>query len=101
MFEPNTSLILLPIDELADTARKVNHKEADIFEELIKQAKRLQTKLDISNLCLSVLVGKDADAIGKAITKCMKENKSESKRELNDVPTMSIEGQSETTTSPQ
>ena len=78
--DPSNALILLTLEELAKTARRGNHEEAEVFEELARQANRYQTKLDISNLCLQVLGGKAADAISKAITKCLKE-KPESKPE--------------------
>ena len=52
---------------------KLDHEEADMFEKLCRQANRYQTKLQISNLCLSVLGGKAADAISKAISKCLKD----------------------------
>ena len=70
--DPSNALILLTLDELAKTARKMDHEEADMFEELCRQANRYQTKLQISNLCLSVLGGKAGDAISKAISKCLK-----------------------------
>lgn len=82
--DPSNALILLTLDELAKVARKLNHEEADMFEELYRQANRYQSKLQISNLCLSVLGGKVADAISKAISKCLKEKpetKAESKIE--------------------
>ncbi|XP_052716245.1 uncharacterized protein LOC128188950 isoform X2 [Crassostrea angulata] len=82
--DPSNALILLTLDELAKAARKLNHEEADMFEELYRQANRYQSKLQISNLCLSVLGGKVADAISKAISKCLKdkpETKAESKNE--------------------
>lgn len=61
--DPSMSLILLTIEDLAKTAKKVSHEEADIYEELSRQGTRYQTKLDISSLCLSVLMCKAADAI--------------------------------------
>lgn len=82
--DPSNALILLTLDELSKAARKLNHEEADMFEELYRQANRYQSKLQISNLCLSVLGGKVADAISKAISKCLKdkpETKAESKNE--------------------
>ena len=79
--EPSNPLILLTLEDLARTARRVCHDEADTFEELARQANRHQAKLDISSLCLSVLGGKAADAISKAISKCLKDkdSKNESK----------------------
>jgi len=79
--DPTDSLILLTVEELAKSARKVNHEEADTLEELARQANRHQKQLDISSLCLSVLGGQAADAITKAISKCLKEKQVESKSE--------------------
>lgn len=79
--DPTDSLILLTVEELAKSARKVNHEEADTLEELARQANRHQKQLDISSLCLSVLGGKAEDAITKAISKCLKEKQVESKSE--------------------
>ena len=82
--EPSTPLILLTLEELAKVARRGNHEEADMFEELLRQAIRYQTKLDLPSLCLSVMGGKAADIITKAVSKCLKvESKSvESKKEV-------------------
>jgi hypothetical protein len=44
-----------------------------VYEELARQAIRHQTKVDVTSLCLSVLGGRAADAISKAISKCLKE----------------------------
>lgn len=71
--DPSNALVLLTLDEPSKAARKLNHEEADMFEELYRQANRYQSKLQISNLCLSVLDGKVADAISKAISKCLKD----------------------------
>ncbi|CAG2224941.1 unnamed protein product [Mytilus edulis] len=76
-YNPSDSLILLTLEELAKAARRVNHDDADTFEELTRQANRHQLKLDISSLCLSVLGGKVADAITKAVSKCLKEKQPE------------------------
>lgn len=86
--DPSNALILLTLEELSRTARKVSHDEADTFdtfEELARQANRHQGKLDVPSLCLSVLGGKAADAITKAISKCLKERSSESKSEPRNV----------------
>ena len=71
--DPSNALILLTLDELAKMARKIEHDEAEMFEELCRQANRYQSKLQIANLCLSVLGGKVADTISKALSKCLKE----------------------------
>ena len=84
--EPSNSLILLTLEELAKTAWRVDHDETDVFEELARQASRHQDKLNISSLCLSVLGGKAADAITKAIAKCIKEKQSEEKPDCKPKP---------------
>ena len=79
--EPSHSLILLTLDELAKVSRRLGHEEADLFDELARQANKYQSKLDITSLCLSVLGGKAADVITKAISKCLKtEAKSDCKK---------------------
>ena len=70
---PSTPLILLTLDELTRAARRADDIEADLFEELARQANRHQEKINLSNLCLSVMGGKAADAISKAMVKCLKE----------------------------
>lgn len=80
--EPSDSLILLTLDELAKVARRADHEDTEMYEELARQANRHQAKLDISNLCLSVLGGKAADAITKAISRCMKDVKTDQKKEV-------------------
>lgn len=86
--EPSDSLILLTLDELSKVARKTCHEEADMFEELARQANRYSSKLDISGLCLSVLGGKASDAVSKAVSKYMKgkqqNEQSENKDKKND-----------------
>lgn len=83
MAEPSTPLILITLEELAKVAKKEQHDESEVFEELARQALRHQTKLDIASLCLSVMGGKAADVITKAISKCMRVEKSvESKKEF-------------------
>lgn len=70
--EPSIPLILLTMDELANVARRTAHDVVEMFEELVRQANRYQSKLDIASFCLSVLGGKSADVIAKAISKCLK-----------------------------
>lgn len=79
--EPCEPLILLTLDELSKMARKINSDDADTFEELARQANRHRGKIDIASLCLSILGGKAADAITKALTKCMKEKQIDTKVE--------------------
>ncbi|XP_063404459.1 uncharacterized protein LOC134687929 [Mytilus trossulus] len=76
---PSDSLILLTLEELAKAARRVNHDNADTFEELKREANRHQLKLYFSSLCLSVMGGKVADAITKAVSKYLKEKQPEKK----------------------
>ena len=71
--EPSISLILLTLEELAKHSRKADAEDAEVYEELARQAIRHQTKVDVTSLCLSVLGGRAADAISKAISKCLKE----------------------------
>ncbi|XP_076072272.1 uncharacterized protein LOC143044226 [Mytilus galloprovincialis] len=80
---PSDSLILLTLDELAKFSKKLDHDDADVYEELARQANRHYSKLDISSLCLSVLGGKAVDTITKAISKCLKEKQSENKNDGN------------------
>ena len=71
--EPNIFLILLTLKELANYARKADAEDAEVYEELARQAIRNQIKVDVTCLCLSVLGGRAAGAISKAISKCLKE----------------------------
>lgn len=71
---PSVSLILLTVEDMAKVTGKVSHEDAETFEDLSRQATRYQAKLNISSLCLSVLGGKAADAISKAVAKSLKEN---------------------------
>ena len=71
--EPSISLIHLTLEELAKHSRKADAEDAEVYEELARQAIRHQTKVDVTSLCLSVLGGRAADAISKAISKCLKE----------------------------
>ena len=57
-------------------SRKVNHKDAEVHEELYRQCGRMQGKINLSNLCLTVLGGQGADIVSKAVNKCVKESKS-------------------------
>lgn len=52
---PSEALILLALDELAKTARAVKVEDADIFEELYRQASRNQGKINLVTLVLSVM----------------------------------------------
>ena len=79
--DPSDALILVALDQLAKQAKKVNHEESDVFEELARQANRYQCKLEVANLCLSVLGGKAADTFTKAIAKCLKDKQNEAKND--------------------
>lgn len=70
---PSEALILLALDELAKTARAVKVEDADIFEELYRQASRNQGKINLVTLVLSVMGGKASDVVGKALVKSRKE----------------------------
>lgn len=70
---PSEALILLALDELAKTARAVKVEDADIFEELYRQASRNQGKINLVTLVLSVMRGKASDVVGKTLVKSRKE----------------------------
>lgn len=72
--QPSEALILLSLDELSRLARKVNHEDMDVYEELYRQCSRMQGKINMGNLCLTVLGGKGAGTVTKAINKCLKES---------------------------
>ena len=72
-------LLILTLDELAKLPRQSGHVDADTYEELARQATRHQGRLDIASLCLSVMGGKVADVITKAISKCIKEKQVDAK----------------------
>lgn len=76
---PNEALILLNLDELARRARRYNDPEAEVFEELFRQASRHQGNVNLASLTLSVLGGKASDIVVKAMSKCMKEKQVEEK----------------------
>ena len=65
--EPSIFLILLTLEELAKHARKADAEDAEVYEELARQAIKQQTKVDVTSLCLSLLGGRAADAISKAM----------------------------------
>jgi hypothetical protein len=71
--EPSIFLILLTLEELAKHARKADAEDAEVYEEIARQAIKQQTKVDVTSLCLSLLGGRAPDAISKAISKCLKE----------------------------
>lgn len=70
--DPSVPLILVLVEELASTARRINNDDAAVFEELARQANCNKEKLDIPSFCLSVLGGKATDVVGKALSKALK-----------------------------
>lgn len=67
--KPSVPLILVTLDELARTARRKEHSEASMYEELSRQANLNQEKIDIQSFCLNVLGGNASDIVGKALSK--------------------------------
>lgn len=51
----------------------MNHKELEVYEKLNRQCRRLQGKINMANLCLTVLGGKGAEVLSKAVNKCIKQ----------------------------
>ena len=76
---PSDALMLLTVEELARTARRTSHADADTFEELSRQALKHQASINISSLILSVVGSKASDVVVKALAKCVKEKQIESK----------------------
>ena len=70
---PSEQLVLLTLDELADTARKLDHADADLYQELARQANQNQGDFKVPNFILNVLGGKASDLISKALSKSLKE----------------------------
>lgn len=71
--EPSVPLILVLVEELASTARRMNSDDAAVFEELARQANCNKEKLDIPSFCLSALGdgGGATDVVGKALSKAL------------------------------
>ena len=63
-------------------ARRETHDEMDLFEKLYRQCGRMQGKINMANMCLTVLGGKGADMVTKAINNCLKEQKVKMKKSL-------------------
>lgn len=72
--QPSEALNFLSLDELSKLARKVNHEDMDVYKELFRQGSRMQGKINMGNLCLTVLGGKVAGTVTKAINKCLMES---------------------------
>lgn len=71
--DPSEPLLLITLDELSRITRKLGNKDMIVYEELYRQCGRLQGKVNIANLCLTVLGGQRADLVSKAVNKCIKE----------------------------
>ena len=76
---PNDCLILLALDDLARSARKTQHADAETYEELVRQAHKHQHSINIASLSLGVVGGKAVDVVVKVLNKCVKEKQVESK----------------------
>ena len=72
---PSEPLILLTLEELSRVSRRQGYVDVEIYEELARQAKVNQGKVDMATLCLTALSGKAGDVITKALTKCLKNQK--------------------------
>lgn len=70
--DPSELLILQSLQELATTAKRVNHSETAVYEETYRLAKINREKIDIPSFCLNVLGGKASDLVSKAMAKCFK-----------------------------
>ncbi|XP_064645441.1 uncharacterized protein LOC135498872 isoform X1 [Lineus longissimus] len=70
--EPNESLMLLYLEDLAAAATSVSHKDMELFDDLYRQARRYQGKVDMANVILTVLGGGTGELITKAISKSLK-----------------------------
>ena len=73
--DPSEPLILLTLEELARVSRRQGHADAELYEELARQAKVQQGQLDLAHFCLTTLSGKAGDVITKALSKCLKKQK--------------------------
>ena len=62
---PSEPLILLTLEELSRVSRRQGHVDVEIYEELARQAKKNQGKVDMATLCLTALSGKAGDVITK------------------------------------
>jgi hypothetical protein len=71
---PNESLLLL-LDQLARKAAKSNDKSAQTYNELYRQGKVNQGKLNLPAFCLEILGSGTADVVSKALAKHLKKSK--------------------------
>ena len=58
---PSEPLILLTFEELSRVSHRQGHIDVAIYEELARQAKVNQGKVDMAMLCLTALSGKAGD----------------------------------------
>ena len=72
---PSEPLILLTFEELSRVSRRKGHVDVALYEELARQAKVNQGKVELATLCLTALSGNAGDVITKALTKCLKKQK--------------------------
>lgn len=64
-----------PLDELARLSRKLGDKNMEVYEELYRQCGRLQGKVNIANLCLTVLGGRELIWCQKQLINVLKKDK--------------------------
>ena len=76
---PSDALLLLTIEELARTSRKLDSTKADTYEELSRQAFKHEGSINLSSLALSVIGSKASEDVVKALSKCVKEKQIEEK----------------------
>ena len=72
---PSEPLILLTFEELSRVSGRKGHVDVAIYEELARQAKVNQGKVELATLCLTALSGNAGHVITKALTKCLKKQK--------------------------
>ena len=73
---PSEQLVLLTLNELADSARGINHADADMYQELARQANLNQGTFNVPAFILNVLGGKASDLIIKTLSTSFKEKAS-------------------------
>lgn len=70
--EPNESLMLLLLDDLARMSLEMGDESAPVFSELYRQARYNQGNVDLPNFILTVLGGGACDVVSKALAKYVK-----------------------------
>lgn len=73
--EPNESLLLLLLDDLARSASITKDKGCPLFDDLARQARNNQGRLVLASFVLNVLGEGVSDAISKALAKGLKDAK--------------------------